>query len=96
MRIEINPERLTSKTKVYSFMKEVLDLPENYTKNLNSLFDCLCEVEDETTFVFTRKTLKEMCEDEYSYRTFMVLTKAAEGNPNLHVRFEMGEDQSTD
>ena len=60
MRIEINPERLTSKTKVYNFMNEVLKMPEYYSKNLDSLYDCLTEVEEDTTFVFTREKLKEV------------------------------------
>ena len=89
MRIEINPERLTSKTKVYNFMNEVLKMPEYYSKNLDSLYDCLTEVEEDTTFVFTREKLKEVCEEEYSYRTLMVLSKASEHNPHIHLSFEL-------
>ena len=85
--IEVNAERLTSKTKVYNYMKELFELPEYYAKNLNSLYDCLCEIEEDVTFEFSVDALRDICEDDYAFRFLMVIGKVVESNPHVKISF---------
>lgn len=85
--IEVDAERLTSKTKVYNYMKELFKLPEYYTKNLNSLYDCLCEIEEDVNFEFSIDALRDICDDDYAFRFLMVIGKVVESNPHVKISF---------
>lgn len=86
-KIEIDAKRLETKADTYAYMKELFTLPSYYAKNLDSLYDCLSEYEEEVTVVFHLETLRAICENDYAFRVLMVMGKVADNNPNFHIAF---------
>ena len=91
-RIDIDELRMTNKKDLHSYMKEVFEFPEYYGKNLDALYDCLCEVDEDKEIVFTDRSLRSICENEYAYKVLMVIGKAAMVNPHLHIQFRRSQN----
>ncbi len=86
-RIRIDAARLTNREDMGVYMKQAFSLPEYFGKNLDALKDCLEEVDEETDVVLDRECIKIMCANPYAYKVLLVLGRAAENNPNLHILF---------
>ncbi|MBP3891237.1 MAG: barstar family protein [Solobacterium sp.] len=91
-RIDIDDLRMTSKKDIHAYLKEVFNFPEYYGKNLDALYDSLCEIDEDKEIVFTDKSLRSICDNEYAYRVLMVFGKAAMNNPHLHIQFRRSQD----
>lgn len=92
-RIDIDELRITNKKDLHSYMKEVFEFPEYYGKNLDALYDCLCEVEEDKDIVFTDRSLRSICDNEYAFKVLMVFGKACAVNPHLHILFRKSEEE---
>lgn len=46
MKIILDGKRMTSKEETHAYLKEALDLPSYYGRNLDALYDCLTERKD--------------------------------------------------
>lgn len=44
MKYVLDARRMRTKEEMHTYLKEALDLPEYYGKNLDALFDCLREM----------------------------------------------------
>lgn len=86
-RIRIDADRLTNREDMGIYMKQAFNLPDYFGRNLDALKDCLEEVEEETDVVLDRECIRTMCEEPYAYKVLLVLGRAAENNPNLHILF---------
>ena len=77
MRIILEAELLATKELAHEYLKDKLDFPEYYGKNLDALFDCLEEMEEDT-IIEIQNYSKEL-EATY-YRDILRVMKAAEIN----------------
>lgn len=46
MKIILDGKRMTSKEEAHAYLKEALDLPAYYGRNLDALYDCLTDRRD--------------------------------------------------
>ena len=87
MYYEIDLKNAKTRAELYDRLEKILPLPEYFGRNLDALKDCLEEVEEETDIVLDRECITTMCEEPYAYKVLLVLGRAAESNPNLHILF---------
>ena len=74
-KITIDCSSIANKQQLHEALKEALLLPEWYGHNLDALFDCLTELEEETFLIVTGWT-----ETDYSSGFESVFTDAAAEN----------------
>lgn len=86
-KIWLDASKLKDKDTLYSYMKEIFELPEYFGNNLDALSDSLSEVSEPIDILLTRQTVKDICEDEYAFKVLIVLGEAANNNPYLHLLF---------
>lgn len=91
-KVEIDALRITNKQDLHSYIKEAFGFPEYYGKNLDALYDCLSELDEDTDIVFDKRTLELILDNAYAYKVLMVFGKAAAVNPHLKIRFRRNED----
>ena len=44
----LDAKRMCEKDKMHDYLAKKFDLPEHYGRNLDALFDCLCEINEPT------------------------------------------------
>ena len=49
MQIRLAPENFKTRETAHTYLKEILRLPDYYGRNLDALYDCLCEIITKTT-----------------------------------------------
>jgi len=85
-KIVLDGTYLLDRETVHEYLKETLELPEYYGKNLDALYDCLTDLE---ATVIEIKIPEEQIEDEeknrYFKRVLRVFKMAARENENLSV-----------
>jgi ribonuclease inhibitor len=86
-RIRLDASRLTNREDMGIYMKEAFSLPDYFGRNLDALRDCLEEVAEETEIVLDRDCVQTICENPYAYKVLLVIGRAAENNPYLHILF---------
>lgn len=86
-KIWLDASKMKDKESLYSYMKEIFELPEYFGNNLDALSDSLSEVSEPIDILLTRQCVKEICEDEYAFKVLIVLGEAANNNPYLHLLF---------
>ena len=77
----------SDKNELHDFLASQLEFPEYYGRNLDALYDRLQEVTDDIDLVFTHDAIAGILDVPYAYRTLMVLGKACDENPHLHILF---------
>ena len=86
-RIRIDASRLLNREDMAAYMLEIFEFPEYFGRNLDALRDCLEEVSEETDIVLDHECIRTMCDEPYAYKVLLVMGRAAESNPNLHILF---------
>lgn len=65
-----------------------LSLPEDYGHNLDALYDCLTEIDEDTHLVIRNWHHIEFHLKDYSGKAVYVFHVACQENPHLHVSLE--------
>lgn len=86
-KIWLEANRLVNKEFTLEYFKELFDFPKYVGNNLDALFDCLSEVKDGTSFLLTKECVRKLCDQEYGFKVLMLLGRAVDENPNLHISF---------
>lgn len=55
--IELDGERMTERDSLHSYLAEKLSLPKYYGRNLDALYDCLCELPECTLLLRNKEAL---------------------------------------
>lgn len=71
-QITLDGNILSDATKVHDYLKEMLDFPEYYGKNLDALHDCLTDLED------VEITIIPPTEDGAVFQKFLRVLKSAD------------------
>ena len=78
-KVTIDTAELTTMEQIHDFLKEELNFPDHYGKNLDALYDCLTDISEETE-------IELICEEESFLPLKKVLTAATKSNKNLHIK----------
>ncbi len=86
--ILLDTNKLIDKKSMGDYMRELLDLPDFFASNLDSLADCLSEVTEDVDFILDGEDILRMIVDDYAYRTVRVISDATYENPHLHLHIK--------
>ncbi len=86
-KIWLEADKLVNKKSTLEYFKELFEFSEDTGNNLDALFDCLNEVKEVTSFLLTKECVRKICDQEYSFKVLMLLGRATDENPNLHILF---------
>ena len=78
-KVTIDTAELTTMEQIHDFLKEELNFPDHYGKNLDALYDCLTDISEETE-------IELIAEEESFLPLKKVLTHAAKSNKNLNIK----------
>lgn len=81
MKVILDAGRIEEKGKSHEYLKEMLQLPEHYGKNLDALHDCLTEM-DKTEILWDNIEHAGI----YFRRVYLVFQRACVENPGLSMR----------
>ena len=85
MQIRLAPENFKTRETAHTYLKEILHLPDYYGRNLDALYDCLCEIITKTTITVPRVIASDGYLGEYGKTMIAVFHDAAK---ELQVNFE--------
>lgn len=88
MQIRLAPENFKTRETAHTYLKEILHLPDYYGRNLDALYDCLCEIITKTTITIPRVIASDGYLGEYGKTMIAVFHDAAKENKKLQVNFE--------
>ena len=88
MEIVLDEKRFRGRSRAHAYLKEKLNFPDYYGKNLDALYDCLGEIMEETVIVVPRIIRNNEYLGDYGQTMLQVVRDAAEENPMLTVRFK--------
>ena len=86
-RIKIDASKMQTRDDIHDYMEDIFDFTDYYGRNLDALYDRLQEVTDDIDLFFTHDAIAGILDVPYAYRTLMVLGKACDENPHLHILF---------
>jgi RNAse (barnase) inhibitor barstar len=84
--IELEAEQLKDRTSAYEYLETLFHFDEP-CHNLDALHDSLSEVSEECNIILKKDAVEKICSEPYAYKILMVIGKACEENPNLHILF---------
>lgn len=84
--IVLDASRITDKDDMYLYFHSLFG-PDFNAENLDALHDALSEVNEDAVFLLTQSNVSKICLDSYAYRILLVIGKAVEENPHLHIQF---------
>ena len=84
----LDAKKMAEKEKMHEYFAKKFDLPEHYGKNLDALFDCLCEINEPTLIKLKNKNALDEGTKESLIRLFHDVC-----NENEMVKFELIKDE---
>ena len=84
-RIVIDAEGVETREMLHSLLAERLNFPEWYGKNLDALYDCLTDINEETEIEFTNTEFMKNSLGGYYNRFLTAVRVAADENKNLKI-----------
>lgn len=88
MTIELDGRRMTDRAAAHDYLKEQLDLPDRYGRNLDALYDLLTERGQPLRLVVRHQAEMSDHLGHYAAALLDTLRDAAEHNPALDVLVE--------
>ena len=85
--IVIDGRKMTDRETEHNYLKKKLALPDYYGRNLDALFDCLCEMNNVQIVVSYVQEMKDNLR-RYADNIINVFEAAQEKNPKLSVIVE--------
>ena len=85
--IVLDGRRMTDRETAHLYLKKKLELPEYYGRNLDALYDCLCEMNNVQIVVAYVAEMKDNLR-RYADNIINVFEAAEEKNPKLSVIVE--------
>ena len=84
----LDAKKMLEKEKMYEYFAKKFDLPEYYGRNLDALFDCLCEINEPTLIKLKNEDTLQGDTKESLIRLFHDVC-----NENEMVKFELVKDE---
>ena len=84
----LDAKKMVEKEKMHEYFAKKFDLPEYYGKNLDALFDCLCEINEPTLIKLKNEDTLQGDTKESLIRLFHDVC-----NENEMVKFELVKDR---
>ncbi|MBE5950284.1 MAG: barnase inhibitor [Lachnospiraceae bacterium] len=85
MKVVLDGRKMTDKETAHEYLQEQLGFPEYYGCNLDALYDCLLEIEEEIILqIVCTEEIKENLGD-YADALLETIQDAALENPNLQL-----------
>ena len=85
----LDGKKITDKEILHDILKNELDLPDWYGRNLDALYDCLTEAAEDMEIVIKNKEVLECCLGRYAAGLWKVLRAAEQENQSLKVTVSM-------
>lgn len=82
MNVVLDARCMDTKESAHAYLQEKLKFPEYYGKNLDALYECMCELTDKELIILHRGEAQS-----YYLRVESVLRKAEEENKELNIQF---------
>lgn len=82
MNIVLDARCMDTKESAHAYLQEKLEFPEYYGKNLDALYECMCELSDKELIILHRREAQN-----YYLRVESVFRKAEEENKELNIQF---------
>ena len=86
--VSLDAKKMAEKENMHEYLAKKFDLPEYYGKNLDALFDCLCEINEPTLI----KLKNERALDDGTKESLTQLFRDV-CNENALVKFELIKDE---
>lgn len=83
MEIILDARRMGSRKEAHEYLREKLDFPEYYGKNLDALYECLCDLADAELVIIHAGEA-----EGYYWKVENVMKRAARDNGGLSVAVE--------
>lgn len=84
----LDAKKMLEKEKMHEYFAKKFDLPEHYGRNLDALFDCLCEINEPTLIKLKNEDALQGDTKESLIRLFHDVC-----NENELVKFELVKDE---
>ncbi|WP_103618080.1 barstar family protein [Campylobacter concisus] len=84
----LDAKKMLEKEKMHEYFAKKFDLPEYYGKNLDALFDCLCEINEPTLIKLKNENALDDGTKESLIHLFYDVC-----NENEMVKFELVKDE---
>ena len=84
----LDAKKMLEKEKMHEYFAKKFDFPEYYGKNLDALFDCLCEINEPTLIKLKNEKFLDDSAKESLIRLFRDVC-----NENELVKFELVKDE---
>ena len=92
MTVFLNGKEMCSRQALHDHLKQQLNLPDYYGRNLDALYDCLTERSEPTELLVLDFDCCREALGKYADGLLRTLYHAALHNPNLEIREPTGED----
>lgn len=86
--VSLDAKKMVEKEKMHDYLAKKFDLPEHYGRNLDALFDCLCEINEPTLIKLKNEDALQGDTKESLIRLFHDVC-----NENELVKFELVKDE---
>ena len=84
----LDAKKMLEKEKMHEYFAKKFDLPEHYGRNLDALFDCLCEINESTLIKLKNESALQDDTKESIAQLFHDVC-----NENEQVKFELVKDE---
>ena len=84
----LDAKKMVEKEKMHEYLAKKFDLPEHYGKNLDALFDCLCEINEPTLIKLKNESALDNGTKESLTQLFRDVC-----SENALVKFELAKDE---